>query len=208
MQQNINKRNEIEAAFKKLFPKEYSDKRIDSWLQAGINNLMAMDGTDLLNHPTQFNTAGKTKTDNELGKLGRLADELAKHIDSLHEPAILTLADVGQWKLRIELPAILRDAAKATREADTSWISENLPGGKPKNTRAQIATGMLAFYYYKITGQYPTMQYDNSTRKPADYGQFLNLVEDVFATLNLAESTEYFARQAIENFMKNLQSNK
>jgi hypothetical protein len=208
MKQNLSKRNEIEAAFKRLLPKTYSDERIDTWIQAATNNLLVMDAVNLPHHSVQFNTAGRTKTDNELEKLGRFADELAKHIESLHESTILTLAEAGQWKLRIELPVILRDAAKVTREADTSWISENLPGGKPKNIRAQITAGMLAFYYYKIAGQDPTMQYDNSTRKPADYGQFLNLVEDVFATLNLAESTEYFARQAIENFMENLQSNK
>jgi hypothetical protein len=83
----MNQRDAIEAAFRRLPLLEGRDV----CLKSAVNMLADVDRTGPGSAPLKFTVVGRSRTRKELEKLAKLADELAGHIDALHQPAILAL---------------------------------------------------------------------------------------------------------------------
>lgn len=194
----MNRRNAIEAAFRRL--PLLKDK--ESLLQGAVDNLATIDCTGPGVIPAKFKVVGRTRTMNELDKLAKLSEGLAEHIEALHEPAILAWADTEFSRVRLELPASLRDIAIRARKAKTSIVPESPPAGKPTDARAHAVATMIEYYYQMLTGKKPTRQFDPYEEKPAIKGPFISLLDEVFKILNLPANTDHIARKVIEKLPK------
>ncbi len=192
----MNRRDAIEAAFRRLPLLGGTEVH----LKGAVNILADTDCTGPGSTSRQFSVVGRTRTKKELEKLAKLAAELAGHIDTLHQPAILALADMGLWRARLELPASLRAIANLAPRADLSMVPESPSGGKPANKRAHAVATMLAYYYHLLTGKDPTRRIDAYSDDTKAQGPFVTLVESIFSAIGIHANTEDIARAAIARY--------
>jgi len=204
---NPSKAEQIEAAFRKLtLPPD-----CEVALQQAVKHIETIDSTGTGNRPKNFSKADTKVTEAELKKLSDLANKLADHIEALHEPAITVMLD---WSVRIRLVGDLRSTAnKASFShaqidtllpilADPSMLKKD-EGGRRENSRAKAACEMIAYHYKRLTGSKPTLIRDGMSDDSSPKGPYFTLVEDIFKVVGLKESTEHYAKLAIEGQSKN-----
>lgn len=161
-----------------------------------VDMLARIDGAHFGTAPDAFSIVGLTKTKNELTKIAKHAAALAKCFESLHQPAILLLADLGLCNMRNQLPKILHDIEDKITHADLSRIEESPKGGRPDDRVAQAVVSMLAHYYQLLTGHQPSYTidpYDNNNIK----GPFPELVQKIFDILVINRNVEHFIRKVV-----------
>jgi hypothetical protein len=204
---SFTRAEQIEAAFRKLtlLP------NCETALKWAINSIEDIDSNGNGNRPKNFSKADAKVTEAELQKLSDLANKLAGHIEALHEPAITVMLD---WSVRIRLVGDLRSTAKKAAFShahidtllpiltDPSMIKKD-EGGRRENTRAKAMCEILAHCYKLLTGSKPTLIRDGMSDDSSPKGPFFNLVEDIFKVMGLKESTEHYAKLAIEGQSKN-----
>jgi hypothetical protein len=190
------RRDAIEAAFRRLPLLE----GIEIHVQSAISALSNVDTHGPGTAPNKFRPLGRGRTQKELLKLAKLADELANHIDELHETTIVALADAHVLSFRLGLPDQLRKIAVGARSTSVPTDPESVPGGRPENKRAHAIGHMLTCYFFMVTGQPPTLRIDAYSDDSTPAGPFMDLVNDVISALEVKVSTEDIARTACDDF--------
>ena len=204
---NPSKAEQIEAAFRKLTL--LTDCEVA--LQQAVKHIEMIDSTGTGNRPKNFSKADTKVTEAELKKLSDLANKLADHIEALHEPAITVMLD---WSVRIRLVGDLRSTANKASFSH-AHIDTLLPtlvdpamlkkdeGGRRENSRTKATCEMIAYHYKRLTGSKPTLIRDGMSDDSSPKGPYFTLVVDIFKVLGFKESTEHYAKLAIEGQSKN-----
>ncbi len=148
--------------------------------------------------PQKFSIANRRCTKKELESLIYLTGNCAEQLETLHQPAILALANNGFIRGENISPEKLRTIAKKAAESDLSWVPEKLPGGRPQNRRSHAVATLLAYYYEMLTGKKPTRSVDPYKVSDAAYGPFTDFVREIFKILGLPVNVEDIARTAIK----------
>lgn len=192
----MNRRDALEKLFKQL-PVLVGE---DYHIEIVVDMLARIDGAHSRAVPDAFSIVGHTKTEKELTKIVKHAAALAKCFESLHQPAILLLADMGLCNMRNELPKILHDMESKIRNVELSVLREPPKGGRPDDKLAQAVANIVACYYHKITGKDPGRIVDARVGDSTSYGPFMHLLSEVFSILNIKASSDHYAKEAAKTF--------
>lgn len=145
-----------------------------------------------------FRGASREASARELQTLAKLATKLAGHIQHLHMPAIIALANTGLFLGgdRLELPSQLRRVARAADNASLESAPETgTRAGRPRDTRAHFLGQLLVRQFEEITGK--PLSPTSSALEPDTYGEFVTLVRQVLRAVGLANNPGVVARAAI-----------
>jgi hypothetical protein len=148
--------------------------------------------------PPAFRSASREASARELQTLAKLAAKLAGHIQHLHMPAIVALANTGLFLGgdRLGLAPQLRRTARAAEDSGLDFVPETGTGkGRPSDTRAHAVGQLLARQFEEITGRLlsPTVP----ALDPDTYGEFVKLVRRVLGAVGLANNPGIVARAAV-----------
>ena len=190
-----NVRLQLAQAFNRLTIKPDQRHLIPNLVDA----LLPMAGKTNISLPARYKRVGGVTIRKELQKLVRLIAALHAHLDSLHEPSIVALADC-----HLLLPTFMVELKRAAKAANVSTLAsdailreapKNNGKGRPQNRVANRIASILAEKYKSLTLKTPTITVDvndNSARGP-----YLQLVTDVFKALGVKASAEAAAHFAI-----------
>ena len=145
--------------------------------------------------------ASKRDTTKEIDRAIKLANDLAHHLENLHNPAFIALRNWGYDPAGIA--ENLREAAsKATRPEvmETALSLASTKRGNPGDREAFILAFQSGRTYWKVTGDAPTISVNpiDSTAS----GHFLSFVAAVFEVFDATASAEGRARAAKDAIRK------
>ena len=130
----------------------------------------------------------------ELDKLANLAEALADHAETLHEPAILALAEVHLT--RAVVAGFAREVSARARNADVNHVPETVGRGKEQSRQLAMMVGALCHDdFTELTGRRPAIRMVDDGDKAG--GPFLDLLREVFGILAINASAENVARETI-----------
>jgi hypothetical protein len=189
---------EIEAAFRKLSLSPEMVWKLPSIVQMLSFIPRGEKGTP----PDNFREVGKKAARKQLDTVADLSERLAAAINDLSQTSIVALADTGLLQLihHRQLANLLESVAGFARAAELSDVAENQGRGRPPNNLASGVANILATNYAALTGKQPAVSTKNNGRQDIPYGQYFNLVTDVFSALKIDASPEAAARKAEKQF--------
>ena len=139
--------------------------------------------------------ASRGKSEAELRKLGKLATELAEHIQAMRQPAIAALFAEGYNPFNVAASAL--DLAEGARMAFGYVDQSDNATGRPKKLAARDLTDFLASVYTHRTGAAPTLT-TSIGRGHAVSGPWHDFLTAVFSALGIDASAEAQARAYME----------
>ncbi len=199
-------RTPIEAAYRSALDKANNEWELrprsevplggEVTLREAVNNVMIF--AEQIANPRQppppieqFRKVGRTRARLELDKLAEAAETVIRRVDTLHEPAILALADLGI--MRGHVISLARSIALSARAADVSGVSAVAGRGKPKNNRAIGLACTVIFDFERLMGQRADLPVD-----VAGGARGLELlVADIFEAVGIKASAKAAVRAAL-----------
>jgi hypothetical protein len=141
--------------------------------------------------PPSFLRVGRGQSEQEIQQLIGALDKAVQAIDALHESAVIALANIGC--LCAEFRALLLRERDKARRVELGGV----PTRQQRQPRQLLPKGLalyLAHEFAFLTDSRPTIRV--SVEDGTAYGPFPELVQDVFAILKIAASSEHWAREA------------
>lgn len=144
--------------------------------------------------PPKFVVISRADAKKELHVLVTRLDSLIKHLEHLHQPTIVALAN--QHILQAELLQALQKLRLPLVATKIEPSRRKPHRGRPRKVLANSVARVLARNYRTLTKQRPTVPTDWETERP--YGPYYRLVQHVFTILRIKANPEAMARNAVK----------
>jgi len=181
------------------------ENRKDSLIDQA-NNLAGVAMFASLNHQPMSHRAGTRAAQRELEALAKAGYTLARQLSRMHNEAhVAVAAALGDETRLIDFQYEVFRVTKAVYAARGKM--QNAPkvvsalAGRPKKSEAAAITECAAASYEFLTGKRPTTRskvgtINKSTQGPVPYGPFRDFLADIFAALDIKDTSAHAQAKA------------